>query len=144
MPLVPQQLSHLLWGPLALTQANSITLTAMLCDLGSRFMSKGVVGRTHRAIARNGHVLIASDTPLAELKGHVAEVRVQTWHRAILPGDTPKPYGLLLCVRKVTDDYRPSHMAEMMDITEEHEARADLMLDVGGGTVLAFRIVREA
>jgi hypothetical protein len=139
-----QDLGYLLWGPLAHTQADSLTITAMLGDLSPRFLPKGRVGPGYRALARNGRVLLASDTPLAELNGKVAEVRVQTWHRAILPGDKPKPYGLLLSVRKATSECRPSHIVALIDCTEEHAAEADLVLDVGGGTVLAFRVVREA
>src|SRR4051812_28608096 len=91
---------HLLGGP-ALDAGTPwpLVLRAVLCDLRPRFLPKGVVGAGHRAVARNGRVLLCSDRPAAELAGQVARVRLQTWHRAILPGDVPEPYGILLCVR---------------------------------------------
>src|ERR1700720_2123211 len=95
-----EHIRHLLWGPLAATPADMISFAAQLCDLRPRFLDKGRVGRGHRAVARNGHILLASDMPLGDLVGQVAKVRVQTWHRAILPGDEPEAYGLLLCIRK--------------------------------------------
>src|SRR5262245_20633083 len=74
-------------------------LRAVLCDLRSRFLAKAAVGPGRRAVARNGRVLLCSDQPLDTLAGQTASVRLQTWHRAILPGDLPAPYGVLLCVR---------------------------------------------
>src|SRR5206468_2022091 len=73
-------------------------LRAVLCDLRPRFLPKAAVGPGRRAVARNGRVLLCSDRPLDALAGQPASVRLQTWHRAILPGDLPAPYGVLLCV----------------------------------------------
>ena len=93
-------LTDLVWGPLlASPQALPLTLHTRLCDLRTRFLPKGAVRQGHRAIARNGRVLLATDRPLAELADRPAQVRLQVWHRAILPGDAPAPYGILLCVR---------------------------------------------
>src|SRR5437879_6049510 len=91
--------SRILWGPLWATAGTlPLTLSATLCDLRPRFIQKYQVGRGYRAIARNGRVLLASDCSLADLAGRCARVRFQTWHQAILGGDKPKPYGLLICV----------------------------------------------
>src|SRR5438552_7971751 len=92
--------SSLLRGPL-LREAGRLPLTLHVrwCDLRPRLIAKGRAGRGYRAVARNGRVLLASDVPLADLPGRVTRLRIQTWHKVILSGDAPKPYGILLCVR---------------------------------------------
>jgi len=138
MSLADPTWGDLLWGPLAVTAGDAVALTARLCDLRPRFLPKGRVGRGHRAVARNGRILLASDAPVTELGGQAASVRLQTWHRAILPGDVPELFGLLLCIRKCPSGGTASHDAELNRRGEERAARADLVLDVGGGMVLAF------
>ena len=114
-------------------------LRAALGDLRPRFLPKGAVGRAaHRAVARNGRVLLCSDRPVAELAGLAAVVRLQTWHRATLPGDEPGPHGLLLCVRGL-ERGRPLYAARLVPCGE---AGGDLTLDVGGLLVLEFRALR--
>src|SRR5207253_2064575 len=109
---------------------------ARLGDLRTRFLPKGQVGRGHRAVARNGRVLLASDLPVTDLAGRVAAVRLQTWHRAILPGDVPEPFGLLLCVRvNPQPDGVPGWSMQLVDA---REASGDLVVEVGGGKVLDF------
>jgi hypothetical protein len=127
--------ADLLHGPLLTEAAWPLQLRVRLCDFRPRFLPKGTAGRGYRAIARNGRVLLASDLPLAELPGRVARVRLQTWHRAILPGDRPKPHGLLLCVR-AAEDVLPRFRARLV---REDEAPCDLRVALGGGLVLEFR-----
>jgi hypothetical protein len=99
---LPQSIPEdLVEGRLAETGSLPILFTAVLCDLRPRFLAKGGAGRGYRAVARNGRVLLASDLPVEELAGRIARVRLQIWHKAILPDDPPLPYGVLLCVRQV-------------------------------------------
>jgi hypothetical protein len=125
------------WSPLLDAASDlPISLRVQLCDLKPRFLPKGTVGRGFRAVARNGRVLLASDTPLAQLAGQVVTMRIQTWHKAILPGDQPAPYGLLVCVRCA--DVEPLYVARLTPRCEEPFA---LALDVGGEMVLEVRPV---
>ena len=129
----------LLRGPL-LRKARSLPLglCATLCDLRPRFLPKGRVGRGYRAMARNGRVLLASRLPLAELAGHAARLRLQPWNRAVLPGDVPEPYGLLLCL---DTGRRPAPGPIYETRLEPVEGEpAELCLDVGGRLALAFRL----
>ena len=130
----------LLGGPLLSAGAPwPLVLRATLGDLRPRFLPKGAVGRAgHRAVARNGRVLLCSDRPVAELAGLAALVRLQTWHRAALPGDEPAPHGLLLCVRGL-EDGQPAYAARLVS---RAEAEGDLTLDVGGLLALEFRKLR--
>jgi hypothetical protein len=130
----------LLGGPLLSAGAPwPLVLRATLGDLRPRFLPKGAVGRAgHRAVARNGRVLLCSDRPVTELAGLAAVVRLQTWHRATLPGDAPAPHGLLLCVRAL-ERGTPSYAARLV---RRAEAEGDLVLGVGGLLALEFRAVR--
>ena len=130
----------LLGGPLLTADAPwPLLLRAALGDLRPRFLPKGAVGRAgHRAVARNGRVLLCSDRPVAELAGLAALVRLQTWHRAALPGDEPAPYGVLLCVRGL-ERGRPLYAARL---APRAGANGDLTLDVGGTLVLEFSALR--
>ncbi len=128
----------LLSGPLSEPPAPwPLLLWARLGDLRPRFLPKGRAGRGWRAVARNGRVLLASDVPVEELTGRGAAVRVQTWHKAVLPGDEPKPYGVLLCVR-VADAPTGAKCLEAR-LEREPGGNVPLALDVGGETVLTFR-----
>jgi hypothetical protein len=129
---------HWLRGPLlTLSGRWPVNLAALLCDLRPRLLPKGRAGRGYRAVARNGRVLVASDRPLAELPGLVSQVRIQTWHRVLLPGDRPEPYGLLLCIRSAADPCPgPVYATRLVPCPEEP---FDLALDLGGGLVLEFR-----
>ncbi len=130
--------TDLLWGPLLATdQPSALNLTVLLCDLGSRFLSKGRAGKGYRAIARNGRVLLATDRPVAELAGRTARVRLQSWHRVILRGKPPEAYGILLSVRSAESSVlRPSYVT---CLTRALDPGCELALDVGGGLVLEFR-----
>ncbi len=127
--------SAVIWGPL-LDAAGSlpISLPVRCCDLRPRFLAKGTVGRGHRAVARNGRVLLASDVPLAELADQVVRLRFQKWHKTILPGDRPAPWGVLLCARRA--NVVPEYLARL---TPRCEERFDLALDVGGGMMVLFQ-----
>jgi hypothetical protein len=111
-----------------------ISLTVRLGDLRPRFLAKATVGRGVRAVARNGRVLLAGDRPLAELIDQVVRLRLQPWHKAILPGDSSEVYGLLLCVRKV--DAPTSYVARLASPAAEGFA---LAIDVGGEMILEIR-----
>lgn len=138
-----QRGGDLLRGPL-LDRAGTLplSLSAVLCDLRPRFLAKCTVGRGYRAIARNGRVLLACDRPLAELIGRTAYVRVQVWHRALLPGDGPEPFGLLLYVstRQPTAPEPLYHTR----LAKADAGTAELILDVGGGLGLEFYQARSA
>jgi hypothetical protein len=140
MPWTQSIPENLIEGRLLETDQHPLVLSVVLCDLRPRFLPKGRVGRGYRAVARNGRVLLASDLGLDELGGRLALVRVQTWHKAILPGDQPSPYGLLVCVCE----------APAAEGTEVYQARLEpattaakaisvpLLIEVGGGMALVF------
>jgi hypothetical protein len=133
-------LTDLLWGPLlASPQALPLTVHARLCDLRTRFLPKGMVGRGYRAIARNGRVLLAMDRPLAELVDQPVQARLQVWHRAILPEDALEPYGILLCVRCARLSALPLYATRLVAAPEASFA---LAVDLGGGRVLEFRRIK--
>jgi hypothetical protein len=128
---------HLLNGPLLAAGVPwPLTLRARLGDLRPRFLPKGPAGRGFRAVARNGRVLLASDRPASELAGRAAEVRLQTWHRVILSGEAPRPWGVLLCVRCLDDAAEVDYVAQL---GRAAEGAFDLALEVGGGMRLQFR-----
>jgi hypothetical protein len=82
--------TELLRGPLVGSpQIWPLLLHVRLCDLRPCFLPKARVGRSYRAIARNGRVLLATNRHLEEWIDRPAEVRLQTWHRAILPAFGP-------------------------------------------------------
>ena len=127
---------HLLSGPLAYAGLPwPFVLPALLCDLRRRFLPKGTAGRGHRATARNGRVLLCSDLPCDRLDGRSALVRLQTWHKAILPGESATPYGVLLYVRTQGEPAGPFWTTKLV---KAKEAGGDLRLDVGGTMALAF------
>jgi hypothetical protein len=124
-------------GRLATDGSWPLILEARLCDLRPRLLAKGRAGRGYRAIARNGRVLVASDRPLEELRGRISQVRLQTWHRAILAGDPCEPYGILVCIRSGRDHSgQPPYETQLI---RAGDCPFDLGLDVGGGTSLVFR-----
>jgi hypothetical protein len=131
-----QHAADLLQGPLLASGRWPLGFHAVLCDLRPRFLAKGHAGRGWRAVARNGRILLASDLPLAELPGRTARLRLQTWHRAILPGDAPEPYGILLCVDSAG---APGEACYTSRLVRSPEGPFDLALTVGGGLVLEFR-----
>ena len=82
----------------------------------------------------------AHGLPAARLDGRPALVRLQTWHKAVLPGEPASPYGVLLNLR--TRGELPAGPFWTMRIVEMREAAGDLLLDMGGGTALAFSACR--
>jgi hypothetical protein len=140
MPTGWDHAGSLLGGPLAGGAAPwPFALRAVLCDLRPRFLPKAAGGPGGRAVARNGRVLLCSDRPLDALAGRAASVRLQTWHRAILPGDLPAPYGVLLCVRCLDGAPGPGPPVFGTRLVRRSEGAGDLLLDVGGGLVLEFK-----
>jgi hypothetical protein len=124
-------------GPLLDTAGRlPLSFFALLCDLRPRFLAKCQVRTGFRAVARNGRVLLASERPLEELMGRVAGVRMQTWHKVILAGEAPEPWGVLLCIRCGENGSARPYTARLTDHCEEGFA---LALDVGGGMELEFR-----
>ena len=137
MTAIPDAAARLLRGPLPTSDAWPLSFSAVLCDLGARFLVKCRVGRGYRAIARNGRVLLASDLPPTELTGRLVRVRLQTWHKAILAGDVPSPYGLLLCLRSPEgEDVPPEFEAQLV---RQPGGSFPLAIEVGGGSLLEFR-----
>jgi hypothetical protein len=135
--------SDLLRGRRAIARL-PITLDAYLSDLRPRFLHKGGAGRGHRYVARNGRILLATERPLEEWMNCLARVRLQPWHRAILPGDRPEPWGLLIWISPITTTRRSSRRAAYRaQLVKAHDGVADLALDVGGGLVLEFKRCRR-
>jgi hypothetical protein len=113
-----------------------LLLHAVLCDLRPRFISKGQVAGSYRAVSRNGRVLLASRLPLAELPGRNLQVRLQTWHKLILPGEPPQPWGILLCLQPHPEPAaEPVHVARLLP---SGDPSLDMALEVGGGLNLTF------
>jgi len=135
--------SGLLSGTLpAAEQTLPIRFWALLCDLRARFLAKGRVGTRYRFISRNGRILLATDAALEELAGQIVEARLQIWHRAILPGDKPEPYGFLLCLRsKLVCLPPPLYRA---DLVAAPNGSCALAIDLGGRLWLEFNRMQEA
>ncbi len=128
----------LLWGPLASEMTClPLAVEVILCDLRPRMLPKGQVGNGYRAIARNGRVLLAAPAPLEQWAGQPTRVRLQVWHKAILPGDRPEPFGLLMCLRKL-GSLQTGSMLETR-LTPKPEDGFALALDLGGNRVMEFR-----
>jgi hypothetical protein len=88
--------------------------------------------------------LLASHLPVAELEGRTAAIRLQVWHRAILPGEPPEPFGLLLCIRETGGGGEEQYAAALVSQAEAHNGVADLAVDVGGGLVLQLTEIKGA
>lgn len=115
------------------------TCRAHLCELRPCFLTKGRVGKSHRAIARNGRVLLASNRPLTELDGTLAQMRLQTWHKASLPNDPPRLHGILVCVRVIEGELGTAEFDAR--IVSHADCSSPLALDIGGRRWLEFRRV---
>jgi hypothetical protein len=137
------QLKHLIRGPLLESvDSQSICFRAILGDLRSRFIPKGQIGRGYRAIARNGRVLLASMQPLDQLIGREADIRLQAWRKAILPGEKPEIFGVLICVQGFEDfsylNRSQKHEIFHVRLSDVGVASAEITLDVGGGSTLVL------
>jgi hypothetical protein len=130
----------LLSGPLCSSGRWPFTLHVRCCDLRPRFLIKQKLRSSDRAIARNGRVLLCADRPVEELSGRLVRLRLQTWHRAYLPGDAPQPHGVLLCVRDRPE--RPDAGLAIplftIHLRPLAEAQGELRIEVGGGMLLDF------
>lgn len=114
-----------------------VRLAVRLGEMRPAFLAKGRAGRGHRAVSRNGRVLLASDRPLAGLVGRVARLRMQTWHLRLLPGDPATVHGVLLYVEAA--DNADTLPAFDVRLCRSGQGNAELALDVGGRLMLAFR-----
>jgi hypothetical protein len=132
----PPNLGYLLAGQLV-GGGCPLIFSARMCDLRPRFLPKGRAGRGYRAIARNGRILLASEVDLPEVADRTVRVRVQTWHRAILPDDPLEPYGLLLCVR--CEEVRAEYEARLVRWGQKEKSA--LTIEVGGGMGLQFQLI---
>jgi hypothetical protein len=130
----PADVGYLLAGALSASGGYPLVLPAVLGDLRPRFLPKGRAGRGYRAVARNGRILLASDVAVQELAGRTAWVRVQTWHRRILPDDPLEPYGLLLGVRCA--EVKAEYVTRLIPWGQKDESC--LTIEVGGGMGLQF------
>jgi hypothetical protein len=65
---------------------------------------------------------------------------LQVWHRAILPGDSLEPYGVLLCVAGALAGNSPLSEEAMYrtQLVKKVEGPFNLALEVGGGQSLVF------
>jgi hypothetical protein len=137
MAPLPKDIAYLLRGPGCAAGLWPILLTARWCDLGRSFLPKGRVGRSFRAVSRNGRVLLASDLPLEDLRGRCVQARLQTWHRTILAGTPPDPFGVLVCLRGQAElQAQSSHVARLV---AAETTGADLVIDVGALRLLELR-----
>jgi hypothetical protein len=146
MSRLPDNVDNLLAGPLVRSGDWPLAFLASWCDLRPRFLPKCRVGSGFRAVARNGRVLLASDASLDELMGRVAAVRLQTWNKAILAGDTPTPYGVLLCVRSLPHSVTTEAYQARLAAKKESRDQGGIFLtvDVGGGMVLEIFALSES
>ncbi|HMC89197.1 MAG TPA: hypothetical protein VKI17_06600 [Gemmataceae bacterium] len=107
-----------------------------LCNLRTRFLAKGQMGKSFRYVSRNGRILLAADMGISELVDSVVELRLQIWNRAILPGDKPDPFGFLLCVRsQAACSVLPLLSSKLV---EAPSADGELSIDLGGRLWLEF------
>jgi hypothetical protein len=137
MTVEPTAFNSLLHGPLwSNVTPWPLTVCCRFGDVRPRFLAKGKLGRGHRAVARDGRVLLISDMPLSQLAGTLGRVRFQTWHKPILPGDPPEPYGVLMVTRALPNaGAEPVYAARLASISRPDD---DLALDVGGRMWLVF------
>jgi len=145
MTAISADVSSLLHGPLRESSEWPLALRVRLGSLRPGFLPKGQAGRGYRAVARNGRVLLASDRPLQELTARPADVRLQTWHKRILPAGTLQPWGILLYVRIGAGPDR----VPIFDgsLACKGDGIWELAVEVGARLVLGFRLihpVREA
>jgi len=122
---------ELLSGHLVEAAALPLQFVARIGDLPTRFTAKCRVGRGYRSIARNGRILLASDRALEELAGIAAHVRLQVWHRKILPEDRAEPYGYLLSVRGCRHRL-PCVPCWVLRLVADPTPHPELLVDVGG------------
>jgi hypothetical protein len=111
-----------------------------LCDFSSAFIPKGQVGRHSRAIARNGLILLMSSFAGEPLDGALAEMRLRTWNRCILPGSAPEPYGILMVIRPAVRGRFPALRESFRQtiFAPTGAAGSPLSLELGGNKYLSI------
>jgi hypothetical protein len=125
-------------GPLLDADATRLTLRVVLCALRPALIAKGTVGRHHRAVSRNGRVLLASAAPLDGLAGQTVRLNVSVWHRATLPGDQPEPFGVLLAAWPERGPAPPGEPCYHAVVTEAPPPDGALHIDLGGLRILTL------
>jgi len=102
-------------------------------------IAKEGVGRHHRAVSRNGLVLLMSQRPLAELDGAHVRLRLSIWHRAPLRSQPATPWGIVLCFRALHPSAASAGSTILRAETGRgHASDALLLIDLGGERVLNF------
>jgi hypothetical protein len=138
LPLRPIE-SDLLRGTRAIAGL-PIAVDAYLGDLRPRFLYKGLAGRGHRYVARNGRVLLATERRLDEWVDCLARVRIQPWRRAILPGDRPELYGILIWIGATAATKENSRrVVYRAQLVKSQDVAVEIALDMGGGLVIEFK-----
>lgn len=94
-----------------------------------------------RAVARNGRVLLVSRLELRELERIAASVRLQTWHRVILPGDRPQPWGLLVWIGAMRETVARADYE--MRVVKGSADDCELAIELGGLRYLRVRKLPE-
>jgi hypothetical protein len=137
--------ANLIWGDLLDTDppVARLVLRVVLCRLRPALISKGRVGKHHRAVARNGRVLLASALALDELEGQEVTLRVAPWHRRVLPGDAPRPEGVLLCAwpGRPAPAVRDAQALHRAVVAGAADPAGVLHIDLGGLRVLSLVLV---
>lgn len=126
--------------PLTLDSSEPVLLDVELCSLNGAFIPKGRVGRHYRAISRNGLILLLSPQPLNNYQDSLVQLRMSVWHRASLPGQTPSPWGILLCVRDrhFPPDEKPTQSLLKATLAPARHPSAKIALDLGGERFINF------
>ncbi len=137
--------TSLIWGQLLETasEGTRLALRVVLCRLRPTLIPKGCVGKHHRAIARNGRVLLASALPLDALGDQEVCLRIAPWHRRILPGDAPRPEGVLLCAwpERAARDLSGAGPLYQAILASTAAPDGVLHIDLGGLRVLSLAAV---
>jgi hypothetical protein len=133
MPPLP---GSLIWGPLLDGAPAALSLPVALCALRPALIPKGQVGRHHRAVSRNGRVLLASALPVDALVGRRVQLRVAPWHRRLLPADPLTVHGVLLCAW--AEPSEPEPQCYRAALAGEPLPGGALFLDLGGLRVLTL------
>jgi hypothetical protein len=129
-----------LWRNFQSSLETSISLDVELCSLNGVFIPKGRVGRHHRAISRNGLIILMSPRLLADYQSTLVQLQLAIWHRTTLKGELPKPWGILLCIRDprvLPDGARTQSLLKATLDSTSHSA-ARLSLDLGGERFINF------
>ncbi|HLV94839.1 MAG TPA: hypothetical protein VKS44_06585 [Candidatus Acidoferrales bacterium] len=129
-----------LWKRFVESAETSLTLETIVCPFGRAFISKGQVGTHHRAISRNGLVLLVSHEALASMEGFCARLRLSIWHRAFLRNKPAEPWGIILHAAIVEPPRTADRAGGVLQasIGRAAELAAALSIELGGERTLNF------